>query len=174
MLIDQELRNIIDKLAQFVARNGAEFEQMTKTKQRDNPKFSFLFGGEYFNYYQYRVTTEQAICKQKTTREQSQPMGYPTASYGPPASGSCPPISNQGYGSGYSKYPAAPGTGPGPGPMPAVPWTHPPPNISGPMSQSYPGQNPLPPPQADLMALNGAKEVLIAQQKQLQEQVTFL
>ena len=61
ILVDQELRNIIDKLAQFVARNGPEFEHMTKEKQRDNPRFYFLFGGEYFNYYQYRVTTEQAI-----------------------------------------------------------------------------------------------------------------
>lgn len=58
--VDNELRKIIDKLAQFVARNGPEFEQMTKNKQKDNPKFSFLFGGEYFNYYQYKVTTEQA------------------------------------------------------------------------------------------------------------------
>lgn len=57
---DIDLRNIIDKLAQFVARNGLEFEQMTKNKQKDNPKFSFLFGGEHFNYYQYKVTTEQA------------------------------------------------------------------------------------------------------------------
>lgn len=57
---DTDLRNIIDKLAQFVARNGLEFEQMTKNKQKDNPKFSFLFGGEHFNYYQYKVTTEQA------------------------------------------------------------------------------------------------------------------
>ena len=57
---DQELKNIIDKLAQFVARNGPEFEQMTKSKQKDNPKFSFLFGGEFFNYYQFKVTTEQA------------------------------------------------------------------------------------------------------------------
>lgn len=60
LITDIELRNIIDKLAQFVARNGPEFEQMTKNKQKDNPKFSFLFGGEYFNYYQYKVTTEQA------------------------------------------------------------------------------------------------------------------
>lgn len=57
---DIELRNIIDKLAQFVARNGPEFEQMTKTKQKGNSKFQFLYGGEYFNYYQYKVTTEQA------------------------------------------------------------------------------------------------------------------
>lgn len=57
---DQDLRNIIDKLAQFVARNGPEFEKMTKNKQKNNPKFSFLYGGDYFNYYQYKVTTEQA------------------------------------------------------------------------------------------------------------------
>lgn len=57
---DPEMTNIIDKLANFVARNGPEFEQMTKQKQRDNPKFAFLFGGENFNYYQYKVTTEQA------------------------------------------------------------------------------------------------------------------
>ncbi|KAK9878642.1 hypothetical protein WA026_023092 [Henosepilachna vigintioctopunctata] len=62
---DTELKNIIDKLAQFVARNGPEFEQMTKNKQKGNSKFQFLFGGEYFNYYQYKVTTEQAICKQQ-------------------------------------------------------------------------------------------------------------
>ena len=57
---DPERRNIIDKLAQFVARNGPDFEAMTKAKQKDNPKFSFLFGGDFFNYYQYKVTTEQA------------------------------------------------------------------------------------------------------------------
>ncbi|XP_064626296.1 calcium homeostasis endoplasmic reticulum protein-like isoform X2 [Lineus longissimus] len=58
---DPDLKNIIDKLANFVARNGPEFEQMTKQKQKDNPRFSFLFGGEHFNYYQCKVNTEQAI-----------------------------------------------------------------------------------------------------------------
>lgn len=56
---DQELRNVIDKLAQFVARNGPEFEKMTMEKQKDNPKFSFLFGGEYFTYYKYKLTMAQ-------------------------------------------------------------------------------------------------------------------
>jgi calcium homeostasis ER protein len=45
-------------LANFVARNGTKFEEMTKTKQKDNPKFSFLFGGDYFNYYKWRVSVE--------------------------------------------------------------------------------------------------------------------
>ncbi|KAK2722547.1 calcium homeostasis endoplasmic reticulum protein-like [Artemia franciscana] len=66
---DPELKTIIDKLAQFVARNGPEFELMTKNKQKDNQKFQFLFGGPYFNYYQYKVTTEQAILKHKLNRE---------------------------------------------------------------------------------------------------------
>nr|XP_020512750.1 LOW QUALITY PROTEIN: calcium homeostasis endoplasmic reticulum protein [Labrus bergylta] len=56
---DQELRNVIDKLAQFVARNGPEFEKMTMEKQKDNPKFSFLFGGDYFSYYRCKLAMEQ-------------------------------------------------------------------------------------------------------------------
>uniref|UniRef100_A0AAY4DDH8 Calcium homeostasis endoplasmic reticulum protein n=1 Tax=Denticeps clupeoides TaxID=299321 RepID=A0AAY4DDH8_9TELE len=56
---DQELRNVIDKLAQFVARNGPEFEKMTMEKQKENPKFSFLFGGEFFGYYKYKLAIEQ-------------------------------------------------------------------------------------------------------------------
>lgn len=43
-----------------MARNGPDFEQMTKNKQKDNPKFQFLFGGEYYAYYQYKVNTEQS------------------------------------------------------------------------------------------------------------------
>lgn len=60
LILDHELRTIIDKLAVFVARNGPDFEQMTKTKQKDNPKFEFLFGGRHFDYYLYKVTNEQA------------------------------------------------------------------------------------------------------------------
>lgn len=56
---DQELRNVIDKLAQFVARNGPEFEKMTMEKQKDNPKFSFLFGGEFYSYYKCKLALEQ-------------------------------------------------------------------------------------------------------------------
>ena len=58
---DPEMKNIIDKLAQFVARNGPEFEVMTKQKQEGNPKFGFLFGGEHFGYYTFKVRAEQQI-----------------------------------------------------------------------------------------------------------------
>lgn len=57
---DTGLRNIIDKLAVFVARNGPEFETITKAKQQSNPRFNFLFGGEFYQYYQWRVSSEQA------------------------------------------------------------------------------------------------------------------
>lgn len=43
---------------------------MTKNKQKNNPKFSFLYGGDYFNYYQYKVTTEQASKHTELTMEE--------------------------------------------------------------------------------------------------------
>ncbi|XP_014681782.1 PREDICTED: calcium homeostasis endoplasmic reticulum protein-like [Priapulus caudatus] len=96
---DVDLRNIIDKLANFVARNGSEFEQMTKTKQKDNPKFSFLFGGEYFNYYQYKVTTEQAIIKQQQKKLQDrQVVQLPVYSQAGHAGPLPPGISGVGQG----------------------------------------------------------------------------
>ena len=61
--IDIETKTIIDKLANFVARNGPEFEAMTKKKQQHNSKFSFLFGGQYHQYYLWKVSAEKStIC----------------------------------------------------------------------------------------------------------------
>lgn len=65
---DSALRNIIDKLAEFVARNGPEFEAITKAKQQGNPKFEFLYGGEYYLYYTWRVQSEQASKKTRHSR----------------------------------------------------------------------------------------------------------
>lgn len=42
-----------------MARNGPEFEKMTMEKQKDNPKFSFLFGGEFYSYYKCKLALEQ-------------------------------------------------------------------------------------------------------------------
>ena len=56
---DPEMQTIIDKLANFVARNGTEFERMTMNKQQQNPKFGFLFGGEHHAYYRWKVGVEQ-------------------------------------------------------------------------------------------------------------------
>jgi len=52
-----EVRNIVDKTAGFVARNGQEFEHRIKQNEVNNPKFNFLNPGDpYHAYYQHRVT----------------------------------------------------------------------------------------------------------------------
>jgi len=40
-----EVRNIVDKTASFVARNGATFENRIKENEVNNPKFNFLTPG---------------------------------------------------------------------------------------------------------------------------------
>jgi len=51
-----EVRNIVDKTAGFVARNGVEFEQRIKQNEINNPKFNFLNQGDpYHAYYKHKV-----------------------------------------------------------------------------------------------------------------------
>lgn len=43
-------------MADFVVRNGSSFEQLMLTKQKDNPKMSFLFpSGVNHPYYRWKV-----------------------------------------------------------------------------------------------------------------------
>ncbi|QHO32370.1 Calcium homeostasis endoplasmic reticulum protein [Arachis hypogaea] len=42
---DPELHKRIDKLVEYAVKNGPDFEAMICEKQRDNPSYSFLFGG---------------------------------------------------------------------------------------------------------------------------------
>jgi calcium homeostasis ER protein len=65
---------VIDKLAVFVARNGAEFEEMTKQKQAGNHKFAFLFGGEHNAYYRWKVQLERASLVQKQIEAQQKQL----------------------------------------------------------------------------------------------------
>ncbi|MCP9263881.1 Calcium homeostasis endoplasmic reticulum protein [Dirofilaria immitis] len=48
---DEDSRNVIDRLAEFVAKNGMEFEERTRAKQYGDPRFAFLYGGEFADYY---------------------------------------------------------------------------------------------------------------------------
>ncbi|XP_055551793.1 splicing factor 3A subunit 1 [Wyeomyia smithii] len=51
-----EVRNIVDKTASFVARNGPEFESRIRQNELGNPKFNFLsLGDPYHAYYQHKV-----------------------------------------------------------------------------------------------------------------------
>ncbi|KAJ3088059.1 hypothetical protein HK102_009654, partial [Quaeritorhiza haematococci] len=47
---------VIDKMAAYIAKNPPEFADMLKERQRNNPKFRFLFpGGEHHEYFQWKV-----------------------------------------------------------------------------------------------------------------------
>ncbi|GMH34261.1 hypothetical protein BSKO_02095 [Bryopsis sp. KO-2023] len=48
---DPALVQRIAKLAEFVKRVGPHFVTLLKNKQKDNPEYSFLFGGEGADYY---------------------------------------------------------------------------------------------------------------------------
>ncbi|CAL8107142.1 unnamed protein product [Calicophoron daubneyi] len=73
---DLEQRNIIEKLAEFVARNGQEFETLTKDKQRDNPKFAFLQGGEYYDYYTFKVEEARKRWQNQRPAKESYPQNF--------------------------------------------------------------------------------------------------
>jgi len=51
---DEGLKHRIESLAAYVVRNGDSFEQMAKSKQVADPRFSFLFGGLGSAYYKQR------------------------------------------------------------------------------------------------------------------------
>jgi len=43
-------------MADYVVRNGPKFEDVLKEKQKDNPKFGFLYeGSKYYDYYKFRI-----------------------------------------------------------------------------------------------------------------------
>jgi hypothetical protein len=50
---DGDMATTIKKLAEYVHKNGGSFETMMKEKQQANPKFTFLFGGEGYEYYRW-------------------------------------------------------------------------------------------------------------------------
>ncbi|XP_035793948.1 calcium homeostasis endoplasmic reticulum protein-like [Anopheles albimanus] len=175
---DIELRNIIDKLADFVARNGPEFESMTKSKQKGNPKFAFLYGGEFYNYYQYKVITRQALLKQQSQPNMSLPplmgqQGFPQMMQG---FGQQPGLSamqqqqqqQQMHHQQQSQSQLPPTTNANSGGSNAMPqiWSNPPPVNTGPSAASIPiVQNNL---NAQLTA---QLETLTKQQHALSEQI---
>ncbi|CAF1150714.1 unnamed protein product [Adineta steineri] len=135
---DPETRNIIEKLASFVARNGPEFEAAARQKHENNPKFSFLHGGDYQHYYAFCVQAEKALHQQPPN-----PFHLP-----PPNILAPPPMSH------HSSRPTLPPfTGPPPPPgtngPPPPPWTQPPPSHlfqSGPPPPPPMPIPPIPPP----------------------------
>ena len=54
--LNSHKKDIVDKTASFVARNGPSFEERIKANEIDNPKFNFLTPTDpYHAYYQHKV-----------------------------------------------------------------------------------------------------------------------
>lgn len=134
---DPEQRSVIDKLAQFVARNGPDFEHMTMEKQQGNPQFAFLFGGEHSDYYKHRVDELKKVVQQQPPPPQ---MMSQHQSFHPDPMGSHPQWGGPPYsrnweegGEGWNNTPWPPplpppqgNWGPNWGPQngPPPPWCH--------------------------------------------------
>ncbi|TMS35111.1 hypothetical protein L596_002576 [Steinernema carpocapsae] len=52
---DEELKTMINRLADYIAQHGPDCEEETRRGHYGNPRFRFLFGGEYSDYYKYRL-----------------------------------------------------------------------------------------------------------------------
>lgn len=51
----EDCNNRIQKLVGYVCRNGADFENMVREKEIDNPKFDFLRDGDGADYYKWAL-----------------------------------------------------------------------------------------------------------------------
>lgn len=68
-----DIRNIVDKTAQFVAKNGPEFEKRIIANNAGNPKFNFLNSSDpYHAYYQHRLS-EARVQNQTSAQQPPQP-----------------------------------------------------------------------------------------------------
>ncbi|CAO2824757.1 unnamed protein product [Amaranthus hypochondriacus] len=68
-----DIRNIVDKTAQFVAKNGPEFEKRIIANNAGNAKFNFLTASDPYNaYYQHRLSEFRAQNQSSTQQPPSQ------------------------------------------------------------------------------------------------------
>ncbi|KAF3432478.1 hypothetical protein FNV43_RR27218 [Rhamnella rubrinervis] len=82
-----DIRNIVDKTAQFVAKNGPEFEKRIILNNTGNPKFNFLIPTDpYHAYYQHRLSEFRAQNLSSSQQPTSQPADSAQPEVAPPSS----------------------------------------------------------------------------------------
>ncbi|KAK7849640.1 protein tic 214 [Quercus suber] len=102
---DPDLHKRIDKLVEYSAKNGPEFEAMIREKQQDNPEYGFLFGGEGHAYYRYRLwlaTHAPGGPFNSPFPSSSIPMMHPPNPMMSPSPLNAPPINTAAAGVGAS------------------------------------------------------------------------
>ncbi|KAL0379902.1 UNVERIFIED_CONTAM: SURP and G-patch domain-containing protein 1-like protein [Sesamum angustifolium] len=71
---DPTVRKVADKLASFVAKNGRQFEHVTRQKNPGDTPFKFLFDESCsdYKYYEYRLNEEEKALSQTRDSQTSQ------------------------------------------------------------------------------------------------------
>ncbi|XP_057982982.1 probable splicing factor 3A subunit 1 [Malania oleifera] len=81
-----DIRNIVDKTAQFVAKNGPEFEKRIIVNNAGNAKFNFLNASDpYHAYYQHRLSEFRAQNQTAAVQPPLQPADSSVSESAPPA-----------------------------------------------------------------------------------------
>ncbi|CAM8917151.1 unnamed protein product [Rhodiola kirilowii] len=91
---DPTVKKVADKLASFVAKNGRQFEHVTRQKNPGDTPFKFLFDESCadYKYYEYRLNEEERVLSRtsnngSTIKVEQTPNGYlQKANYQIPAS----------------------------------------------------------------------------------------
>lgn len=87
---DSKRADVVQKLAQFAAKNGASFVELIKVKQKDNPEYQFLFGDEGSDYYRWslfcnchNLPVDQPLPASQSSAPQVQQPAYAEAQAAP-------------------------------------------------------------------------------------------
>lgn len=71
---DPTVKKVADKLASFVAKNGRQFEHVTRQKNPGDTPFKFLFDESCadYKYYEFRLSEEEKVLSQSADSQTSQ------------------------------------------------------------------------------------------------------
>ncbi|XP_030441641.1 SURP and G-patch domain-containing protein 1-like protein isoform X1 [Syzygium oleosum] len=74
---DPTVKNVADRLANFVAKHGRQLEHVTRQKNPGDTPFKFLFDGACadYQYYEYRLSEEEKALQQSGDSQKSQSGG---------------------------------------------------------------------------------------------------
>ncbi|KAJ6845204.1 SURP and G-patch domain-containing protein 1-like protein [Iris pallida] len=78
---DPSVKNVADKLASFVAKNGRQFEHVTRQRNPGDTPFKFLFNSDCsdYKYYEYRLLEEEKFLAQAQVSQAPHPPVSNTA-----------------------------------------------------------------------------------------------
>lgn len=74
-VVPEDVRHRVERLVEFIQRNGAAFEETVRQRERDNPDFAFLHPHARFNdFYEWR---KRQVCGPVGYQAPPQPSPYP-------------------------------------------------------------------------------------------------